>query len=161
MARELEGKTALITGSTRGIGAATARDRDRLRPRRSSRCGRHRSDRDRRRDGTFRRGRPDRPQLGSEPRQRSRRRRRPDQHWAGEFAGTGVRVNTVAPGPTLTETFAQEIPEEVGNQIASTTLLRRLASTEEIANIVLFLASERASYMTGATIAADAGRTAA
>jgi NAD(P)-dependent dehydrogenase (short-subunit alcohol dehydrogenase family) len=39
-------------------------------------------------------------------------------------------------------------------------LLGRLANTTEIAQVVLFLASDRSSYLTGATIAADAGRTA-
>ena len=79
--------------------------------------------------------------------------------WAAEFAGAGVRVNAVAPGPTLTEMAAQM--GDALDQVASTTLLSRLASTAEIAAVVLFLASDRSSYMTGATLAADGGRTAA
>lgn len=79
--------------------------------------------------------------------------------WAAELAGAGVRVNTVAPGPTYTEMAAS-----MGNAtqaIARTTLLSRLASTAEIAEAILFLASDRSSYMTGVTLAADGGRTAA
>jgi NAD(P)-dependent dehydrogenase (short-subunit alcohol dehydrogenase family) len=45
-------------------------------------------------------------------------------------------------------------------QIGKTTLLGRLATPREIAEVILFLATDRASYLTGATIAADAGRTA-
>jgi NAD(P)-dependent dehydrogenase (short-subunit alcohol dehydrogenase family) len=51
--------------------------------------------------------------------------------------------------------------EELAAQIGATTLLGRLAKTTEIAQVVLFLASDRSSYLAGATVAADAGRTAA
>ena len=79
--------------------------------------------------------------------------------WAAEFAGAGIRVNTVAPGPTRTEMSATmgDAVEELGR----TTMLSRLASTAEIAEVILFLASPRSSYVTGATLAADGGRTAA
>ncbi|HTC68877.1 MAG TPA: SDR family oxidoreductase [Acidothermaceae bacterium] len=79
--------------------------------------------------------------------------------WAAEFADAGVRVNTVSPGPTRSDkvaTFMGEAAEQLGR----TTLLKRMASTDEIAQVVLFLASERASYVTGATVAVDGGRTA-
>jgi len=76
--------------------------------------------------------------------------------WAAEFSPSGVRVNTVASGPVYTAIQSPESTEAVGN----TTLLHRAASAEEIAEVVGFLASPRASYVTGAIVAADGGRTA-
>jgi NAD(P)-dependent dehydrogenase (short-subunit alcohol dehydrogenase family) len=80
--------------------------------------------------------------------------------WAVELGGAGIRVNTVAPGPTRTDTVIAAMGEDVAAQVAGTTLLGRLASVEEIASVISFVASDAASYLTGATIAADAGRTA-
>jgi NAD(P)-dependent dehydrogenase (short-subunit alcohol dehydrogenase family) len=77
--------------------------------------------------------------------------------WAAEFSPRGVRVNTVAPGPVFTGGAAPDRTEKLG----STTLLNRAAQAEEIAEVVAFLASSSASYITGATIAVDGGRTAA
>jgi len=76
--------------------------------------------------------------------------------WAAEFSPSGVRVNAIAPGPVSTEGAA---PERIAG-LGSTTLLKRAASVEEIAEVVGFLVSPRASYITGAIIAADGGRTA-
>ncbi len=76
--------------------------------------------------------------------------------WAAEFSPSGVRVNAVASGPVYTPIQAPETTEAVG----STTLLKRAANVEEIAEVVGFLASPRASYITGAIVAADGGRTA-
>jgi NAD(P)-dependent dehydrogenase (short-subunit alcohol dehydrogenase family) len=75
--------------------------------------------------------------------------------WAAEFSPAGVRVNTVAPGPVSTGTAAG-----VTETIGQTTLFKRPAQAEEIAEVITFLASPRASYITGANIAVDAGRTA-
>ncbi|MFJ4783641.1 SDR family NAD(P)-dependent oxidoreductase [Streptomyces sp. NPDC088794] len=80
--------------------------------------------------------------------------------WAAEFSPAGVRVNTVAPGPTRTDMVLATMGEEGAAQVAKTTVLGRLATPREIAEVILFLASDRASYLTGATLAADAGRTA-
>jgi NAD(P)-dependent dehydrogenase (short-subunit alcohol dehydrogenase family) len=79
--------------------------------------------------------------------------------WAGEFAGAGVRVNSVSPGPTRTEGVSQMSDEEVGF-VTGVTAIGRLADPQEIAELVVFLASPRSSYMTGATVAADGGATA-
>ena len=75
--------------------------------------------------------------------------------WAAEFS-PGVRVNAIAPGPVYTEGAAPERTAGLG----STTLLKRAANVEEIAEVVGFLASPHASYITGAIIAVDGGRTA-
>jgi len=76
--------------------------------------------------------------------------------WAAEFSPSGVRVNAVAPGPVLTGGAAPERTEALG----ATTLLSRPAQPGEIAEVIAFLASPRASYVTGAVLAADGGRTA-
>jgi len=76
--------------------------------------------------------------------------------WAAEFSPRGVRVNAVAAGPVFTTPEKNERIDKLG----ATTLLGRAAQPEEIAEVVAFLASDRASYMTGATLAADGGRTA-
>src|ERR1700719_3190987 len=70
--------------------------------------------------------------------------------WAAEFSPSGVRVNAIAPGPVYTSGAAPERIEALG----TTTLLNRAASAEEIAEVVGFLASPRASYVTGAIVAA-------
>lgn len=76
--------------------------------------------------------------------------------WAAEFSPSGVRVNAVAPGPVFTGGATPDRTEKLG----ATTLLNRAAQAEEIAEVVAFLASPKASYITGATIAVDGGRTA-
>ena len=76
--------------------------------------------------------------------------------WAAEFSPSGVRVNAIAPGPVYTRPEARDFYDTLG----ATTPLNRAANPEEIAEVVGFLASPRASYVTGATIAADGGRTA-
>ena len=76
--------------------------------------------------------------------------------WAAEFSPSGVRVNAIAPGPVYTGGAAPERTEALG----TTTLFKRAADAEEIAEVVGFLASPRASYITGAIVAADGGRTA-
>ena len=76
--------------------------------------------------------------------------------WAAEFSPSGVRVNAVAAGPVLTGGAAPERIEALG----ATTLLARAARPGEIASVIAFLASAKASYITGAVIAVDGGRTA-
>jgi NAD(P)-dependent dehydrogenase (short-subunit alcohol dehydrogenase family) len=76
--------------------------------------------------------------------------------WAAEFSPRGVRVNAVSAGPVYSTTERTPFIEQLG----ATTLLGRGAQVEEIAEVIAFLASDRASYLTGATLAVDGGRTA-
>ena len=76
--------------------------------------------------------------------------------WAAEFSPAGVRVNTVAPGPVYTDGASRERTEQLGK----TTLTGRAAHVDEIADVIAFVASDKASYLTGAVIPVDGGRTA-
>jgi NAD(P)-dependent dehydrogenase (short-subunit alcohol dehydrogenase family) len=76
--------------------------------------------------------------------------------WAAEYSPRGVRVNAIAPGPVYTAGAADERITALGE----TTIMRRAARAEEIAGLIAFLASPQASYITGAVLAADGGRTA-
>ncbi|MFE3410534.1 SDR family NAD(P)-dependent oxidoreductase [Streptomyces mirabilis] len=76
--------------------------------------------------------------------------------WAAEFSPSGVRVNTVAPGPIYTEGTDDAFIEHLGN----TTPLNRAGQPQEVAEIVAFLASPKSRYITGASLAVDGGRTA-
>jgi NAD(P)-dependent dehydrogenase (short-subunit alcohol dehydrogenase family) len=75
--------------------------------------------------------------------------------WAAEYSPSGVRVNAVAPGPVYTPTPSG--PDFI-SALGQTTLLHRASQPEEIAEVIAFLASPRASYITGTTVAADGGR---
>ena len=76
--------------------------------------------------------------------------------WAAEFSSGGVRVNTVAAGPVYTAIQSADQTEAIG----ATTLMHHAAEAQAIANVIAFLASPKASYVTGAILAADGGRTA-
>jgi NAD(P)-dependent dehydrogenase (short-subunit alcohol dehydrogenase family) len=75
--------------------------------------------------------------------------------WAAELGASGVRVNTVAPGPVM-----GDAPSDVISYLATTTAMKRAATADEIAEVVAFLASDKAAYVTGALIPVDGGRTA-
>ena len=76
----------------------------------------------------------------------------------------GIRINAVCPGevntPMLSSERSEPVTEKILQRIASTVPMERLADPVEIARVVLFLASDDASYMTGAMVNVDAGYTA-
>ena len=79
-----------------------------------------------------------------------------------EVAGTGVRVNVVAPGTTDTGMLTRFTnTDENKAALVSTVPVKRLATPEEIAQVIVFVASANASYMTGASIPVDGGMLAA
>jgi NAD(P)-dependent dehydrogenase (short-subunit alcohol dehydrogenase family) len=78
--------------------------------------------------------------------------------WAAEFGGSGVRVNSVAPGTIRTDnalkTRGEKEFEEAGRR---SNPLGRLGRPDEVAEAILFLASPRSSYITGVTLPVDGG----
>lgn len=79
------------------------------------------------------------------------------RHLAREVSAEGITVNAVAPGTTATERFkALRSPEET-RRLAESVPLRRIAEPSEIAESVLFLASDAARYITGATLDVNGG----
>jgi NAD(P)-dependent dehydrogenase (short-subunit alcohol dehydrogenase family) len=79
-----------------------------------------------------------------------------------EVAGTGVRVNVVAPGTTDTGMLTRFTNTDKNKAaLVSTVPVKRLATPEEIAHVIAFVASADASYMTGASIPVDGGLLAA
>src|SRR5712664_3410431 len=75
-----------------------------------------------------------------------------------EVAGTGVRVNVVAPGTTDTGMLTRFTnTDENKAALVSTVPVKRLATSAEIAQVIAFVASANASYMTGASIPVDGG----
>ncbi len=75
---------------------------------------------------------------------------------AREVAEIGIAVNAVAPGMMLTE-MTRDTLKANEHKYLGRIPLRRIAETDEIADVVVFLASERASYMTGATVDVSGG----
>jgi 3-oxoacyl-[acyl-carrier protein] reductase len=75
---------------------------------------------------------------------------------ARELAKYQINVNVVLPGLILTPTIAK-MPEKYQNMVIEKTPLKRMGRPEEVANVVAFLASDEASYMTGATVEVSGG----
>ena len=76
---------------------------------------------------------------------------------AKESARKGITVNCVAPGATDTEMYAQ-VPDHVLQAMLESNPMHRLGRPEEIANVITFLASERASYLNGQWILVNGGK---
>jgi 3-oxoacyl-[acyl-carrier protein] reductase/7-alpha-hydroxysteroid dehydrogenase len=73
---------------------------------------------------------------------------------ARELGRDNIRVNAVLPGVTRTDMVAA-LPKEIVDRIAATIPLGRVGEPEEVANAFVFLASDKASYITGATLTVD------
>lgn len=78
------------------------------------------------------------------------------QSVASEYAARGIRVNAVAPGPIATAALAS-LPQEAQDEYASEVPMKRLGQPEDIADAVVFLLSDQASFITGQTLAVDGG----
>jgi NAD(P)-dependent dehydrogenase (short-subunit alcohol dehydrogenase family) len=74
--------------------------------------------------------------------------------WAAEYGSAGIRVNAISPGPVYTNAAERELFDALGE----TTVLGRAGEPQEVAELIGFLASPRASYITGANVAVDGGR---
>lgn len=78
------------------------------------------------------------------------------QTMAVELARKNIRVNAVAPGFVQTE-MVEQLPEEKKAEYLKNVPLKRFADVSEVANLVSFLASDEAAYITGQTIVLDGG----
>lgn len=76
--------------------------------------------------------------------------------WAKELGRKGIRVNAVAPGYTHTS-MMDTVPENILKALAEKTPLQRLGRPEDIAYAYLYLASDEAAFVTGATLCVDGG----
>ena len=72
--------------------------------------------------------------------------------WAAEYGPAGIEVNSISPGPVYTNAVAREVFDD----LAAT--MGRVGESEEVADLIGFLASPRASYITGTNVAIDGGR---
>lgn len=76
--------------------------------------------------------------------------------WARELGRYNIRVNAVAPGFILTE-MVRQMPQKILDNMVGHTPIGRMGQPRDIANTYLFLASEEASFITGATLRVDGG----
>jgi 3-oxoacyl-[acyl-carrier protein] reductase len=83
------------------------------------------------------------------------------QSWALELAAYGITVNAVSPGPTLTEMFNRNNPPGSDGYKRYTGMvpMKRVAPAEEIAAVICFFLSEKASFVTGQNLYVDGGAT--
>jgi NAD(P)-dependent dehydrogenase (short-subunit alcohol dehydrogenase family) len=77
--------------------------------------------------------------------------------WALDLKGTGIRVNVLSPGPTLTDLALEVVGKEPFEALGASTPLGRLGDPAEIAAVAAFLASSDSSFMTGGEVFVDGG----
>lgn len=82
------------------------------------------------------------------------------QSLAWEEGGYGIRVNAICPGPVASERMLATISEEEQREYNEACALGRIGKASELAEAILFLASDQASFVTGASLVADGGLTA-
>ncbi len=78
---------------------------------------------------------------------------------AAEFAPSGIRVNAIAPGGPVDTDMMRNNPQEAIDAMADSTLMKRLASPDELVGTALLLASDAGSYITGTVMIVDGGGT--
>lgn len=76
---------------------------------------------------------------------------------AYQVAGEGINVNAIAPGPVVTPMLENSFTKEMSEKLKSTIPFRRQGRPEDIANAVLFLASDEAGWITGQVITVNGG----
>ncbi|WP_179333884.1 SDR family NAD(P)-dependent oxidoreductase [Winogradskyella costae] len=79
------------------------------------------------------------------------------RNWAKEFGPQGIRINAVCPGMIATKFHDDFTKNEVRTNVANGTPLRREGSAEEVANLVAYLASDEASFVTGNNVDINGG----
>jgi NAD(P)-dependent dehydrogenase (short-subunit alcohol dehydrogenase family) len=77
--------------------------------------------------------------------------------WAQDLRGTGIRVNVLSPGPTLTELAAEVVGRDAMIEMGATTPIGHVGAPSEIAVVAAFLASSDSSFMTGSEVFVDGG----
>ncbi|QUT05090.1 SDR family oxidoreductase [Sphingobium phenoxybenzoativorans] len=77
--------------------------------------------------------------------------------WAQDLRGTGIRVNVLSPGPTLTELAAEVVGKEAMIEMGATTPIGHVGDPSEVAAAAAFLASSDSSFMTGSELFTDGG----
>lgn len=77
--------------------------------------------------------------------------------WAQDLRGTGIRVNVLSPGPTLTELAQEAVGREAMIAMGASTPIGHVGDPAEIAAVAAFLASDDSRFMTGSEVFADGG----
>jgi NAD(P)-dependent dehydrogenase (short-subunit alcohol dehydrogenase family) len=77
--------------------------------------------------------------------------------WALDLKGTGIRVNVMSPGPTLTDLALDVVGREAFEALGATTPVGRLGDPSEVGAVAAFLASGDSSFMTGGEVFVDGG----
>lgn len=77
--------------------------------------------------------------------------------WAQDLRGSGIRVNVLSPGPTMTELAVEVVGEEEFKALGASTPLGRIGDPSETGAVAAFLASADSSFMTGGEVFVDGG----